>query len=273
MSKLLPVVGAAMPAAKLPEYRDWLIADQRDLEIQNPADLGFLDSDWKSTVKEIRSQLDGHTGRVGVHGPFWGLPIDALDTKVRTAVKERLKESLDFCAELGATHMVVHSPLDFLGTPFAPLARSSGIDLLGAIHATLEDAVAYATSIKCMLVIETIYDLDPLTWMELVKSFGSQYVRASIDVGHVFINQKFGAPPPDYWVRHADALLGHMHLQDTDGYDDRHWVPGEGNINFKAIFDALAKLEHNPRLIIEVVDRGGSVLKAAKWFSEQNLAR
>ncbi len=273
MNKPLPVVGAAMPSSKLPEYREWLLAGQRDLEIQDPAELGFLDTDWQPIVKHIRSQLDGHTGRVGVHGPFWGLPIAAMDSKIRIAVKERLKQSLDFCAELGATHMVVHSPLDFLGTPYLPLSRYGGLDLLGIIHSTLEEAVAYATSIKCALVIETIYDRDPLPWIEMIKSFDSQYVCASVDVGHVFINQKLGAPPPDYWVRHADMWLGHVHLQDSDGYADRHWVPGDGDINFKAIFDALSTLEHNPRLIIEVVDKGGSILKAAKWFEEQDLAR
>ena len=269
----LPVVGAAMPSTKLPEYRDWLLEGQRDLEIQDPAWPDFLDSDWQPIVNEIRSQLDGHTGRVGVHGPFWGLPIAAIDRNVRTAVKERLKQSLDFCAAIGATHMVVHSPFDFLGTPYAPLTRyGGGFDLLEVIHATLDDAAAYAESIQCALVIETIYDRDPLVWSELVKSFESDYVRASIDVGHVFINQQLGAPPPDYWIRHAGSSLGHVHLQDSDGYADRHWVLGDGMINFKAIFEALSTLDQNPRLIIEVIDKGSSILKAAQWLTEQGLA-
>ena len=272
MTKTMPTLGAAMPSGKLADYQDWLISGQRDLEIQDPAMLGFLDSDWQPVVKEIRSQLDGHTGRVGVHGPFWGLPIAAMDSKIRIAVKERLKQSLDFCAELGATHMVVHSPLDFLGTPYQPLSRYGGFDLLEVIHATLDEAVDYAKSIQCALVIETIYDRDPLAWMGMIKSFDSQYVRASVDVGHVFINHQLGAPPPDYWIQEADMWLGHVHLQDTDGYADRHWVPGDGDINFKAIFDALSTLDQNPRLIIEVVDKGGSIIKAAQWFEQQGLA-
>lgn len=267
-----PILGAAMPSAKLPEYRDWLLDKQRDLEIQDPAMPDFLDSDWLPIVKSIRSQLNGHNGRVGVHGPFWGLPIAAIDSKVRAAVKERLKQSLDFCAELGASHMVVHSPFDFLGTPFAPLSRNNGFDLLEIIHATLDEAVTYAASIQCALVIETIYDRDPRVWMELVKSFDSQYVRASVDVGHVFINHQLGAPAPDYWIREADSWLGHVHLQDSDGFADRHWIPGDGNINFKAIFEVLGTLEQNPRLIIEVVDKGSSITKAAQWLEEQGLA-
>ena len=273
MTNTLPVLGAAMPSSKLADYRDWLLENQRDLEIQDAAEPSFLDSDWQPVVKAIRAQLEGHTGRVGIHGPFWGIPIAAIDRKVREAVKERLKQALDFCAELGATHMVVHSPLDFLGTPYAPLARYGTINLLDVIHATLDEAAAYAASIQCALVIETIYDRDPAAWIDMVKSFDSEYVRASVDVGHVFINHKLGAPPPDYWIRTAGAWLGHVHLQDSDGYADRHWVPGDGDINFKAIFEALGTLDQNPRLMIEVVDKGGSILKAAQWLEQQGIAR
>lgn len=271
MTPSLPLVGAAMPSLKLPEYRDWLLTHQRDLEIQDPAWPNFFDGDWRAVVATIKTQLDGYTGRMGVHGPFWGIPLAAIDHKVRAATQDRLKQSLDFCAEIGATHMVIHSPLDFLGTPFAPFIPNEAFSLLQVIHDTLGDAVAQAERIGCALVIETIYDRDPALWMELVKSFNSDCVRPSVDVGHVFINHKLGAPPPDYWIRAAGNHLGHVHLQDSDGFADRHWLPGDGDINFKAIFEALGKTEAQPRLIIEVIDNGGGILKAANWLSEQGL--
>ena len=43
------------------------------------------------------------------------------------------------------------------------------------------------------------------------------------------------------------------------------------DINFKAIFDAFGTLELNPRLIIEVVDKRGSNIKAAQWLEQQGL--
>ena len=45
-----------------------------------------------------------------------------------------------------------------------------------------------------------------------------------------------------------------MHLQDADGYADRHWVLGEGDTNFHAIFKALGELEVKPHLIVEIND-------------------
>ncbi len=43
----LPVLGAALPVASLDEYRDWILADQRDIEIQDACLEGTLDLDWK----------------------------------------------------------------------------------------------------------------------------------------------------------------------------------------------------------------------------------
>jgi len=50
----------------------------------------------------------------------------------------------------------------------------------------------------------------------------------------------------------ASGFLGHVHLQDVDGYADRHWHPGDGRIAWRPVFEALAVLEESPRLMLEV---------------------
>lgn len=273
MNSTLPVVGAAMPSEHLAKYVDWLKESQRDLEIQDPAKPNTLDTDWRTTVKTIRSMLDGYTGRLGVHGPFFGFPLFAPDRKVREALASRLDEALDYCAELGATHMVLHSPIENLGTPFDTFASGGWVDPLATIHALLDPAVERAASIGCTLVIETIFDTDPALWMRLVQSFDSPYLRASVDVGHVFVSHKLlGAPPPDYWLRHAGALLGHVHLQDNDGYADRHWRLGTGSIHLHATFDAIRRSGAQPRLILEMWNHT-DILPSAAWLAAQGLAR
>ncbi|MGV2435447.1 MAG UNVERIFIED_CONTAM: sugar phosphate isomerase/epimerase [Anaerolineae bacterium] len=116
----LPFLGAALPSNFLAQYADWLKENQRDLEIQDPIMPEVLDGDWRSLVKNIKSILDGYTGRMGVHGPFLSLTLIGYDPKIRQVVVDRLLQSLEICGELGATHMVVHSPIEFFGTPFLP---------------------------------------------------------------------------------------------------------------------------------------------------------
>lgn len=250
-------LGAALPVNQLEAHRDWLIEQQRDLEIQDPFRPEVLDGDWRAVARQVRRILDGHTGRLGIHGPFDGLQIMSFDPKVQQVACERIMQGLDFAEEIGATHMVVHSPWLTLGHPFIPQSPYyTRHDAIARVHQTIGSAVKRAEQIKCALVIENIFDLHPGPWIELIQSFGSAYVRASIDVGHAYVMHRVGGAPPDAFVREAGPLLEHLHLQDTDGLSDRHWCPGDGDVNWFALFDALRALEQQPRLILELHDYG-----------------
>ena len=48
--KTLPLVGAAISVKELPAYADWLLEDQRDLEIPDAAFTPMFDGDWSHTA-------------------------------------------------------------------------------------------------------------------------------------------------------------------------------------------------------------------------------
>ena len=271
--RTLPILGAALPIAALPDYRAWLLEGGRDLEIQDPFNPDVLDGDWAPLVRQARELLDGHAGRIGVHGPFDGLTLLSRDAKVRALATSRLQQGLELAGELGATHMVVHSPFIFFGGPFLP--HSGGFDQerqIELIHRVVEPVLPTARDAGCALVVEGIQDKHTAPWLALIRSFGSDYVRASVDVGHAYITHTLGGPPPDGWVREAGPLLEHLHLQDTDGQVDRHWAPGDGSVNWHALFEALASLPHRPRLILEVKQKH-DVRRGAEWLIGRGLAR
>ncbi|MGB7339176.1 MAG: sugar phosphate isomerase/epimerase family protein [Phototrophicaceae bacterium] len=269
----LPTIGAAMPSAWLDTYQVWLIEGQRDLEIQDFSRPDILDdSNLSNHLADIKSKLDGYVGRMGIHAPFWNLDLAAYDLKIRAVVQDRFKQSLDVAAEIGATHMVIHSPLSFLGAPnslIKPMIANK--PLFEMVHETLEPVLTRAEQIDCTLVIENIFDKNPIMLTDLVKSFNSSFVRQSLDVGHAYINHCEGAVPPDYYVRVAGALLSHVHLQDTDGYTDRHWAIGEGKVDWVELFRALGEVDNEPRLILELKDCA-AIPSATKWLQEQSLA-
>ncbi|HRW08596.1 MAG TPA: TIM barrel protein, partial [Caldilineaceae bacterium] len=132
--------------------------------------------------------------------------------------------------------------------------------------------VAQAKEANVTLVIENIHDKNSGPLLALIRSFETEFVRSSIDIGHAYIKQLDGGPTPDQWVRESGPLLAHLHLQDTDGHIDRHWHPGVGAINWFALFEALATLEQKPRLLLEIRPKE-AVQVAAKWFEERGLAR
>jgi len=273
MGDNLPIVGAAMEVSHLERHHNWLLESQRDLEIQDFCDPAVIEGDWRPRVEEARRWLSGHTGRLGIHGAFWNLPLDAYDPLIRDVVRRRLWQGLDVCEALGATQMVVHSP--FTTWSFNNLDRHPGERdwLFELCHLSMDDAVRRAEGIGVTLVIENIEDKDPLARVGLAKSFNSPAVAVSIDTGHAhYAHGSTGAPPVDYYVVAAGSMLQHIHLQDADGYADRHWLPGEGTIRWGAVFDAVRQLGSNPRLILELRDPG-RVQDAAGWLAARGLVR
>jgi sugar phosphate isomerase/epimerase len=248
-----PILGAALNLASLDTYRGWIVERQRDLELQDFFTAEVLDGDWKPLAARIRSTLDGYKGRLGIHGPFWGFKIDSQDPEIRAVVRRRLEQGLDVCAAVGATQMVIHSPYttwDYNNLDNHANGRTAVIE---RVHATLRDVVKRAESMGCELVIENIEDKDPRDRLELARSFASPAVKLSIDTGHAhYAHVTTGAPPVDYYVTSAGAQLAHVHLQDADGYADRHWAPGEGTIRWASVFRALGALTVKPRLILEL---------------------
>ena len=251
-----PIVGAAMNSPSIAAYRGWIIEQQRDLEIQDFMDAHTLDGDWRSIADNIKRQLDGYHGRLGIHGPFWGFTIDSQDPLVRAVVTRRLLQALEACETIGATQMVIHSPFttwDYNNLDLNPRSREA---LIERVHATLKDVVKRAEDIGCELVIENIEDKDPMARVQLAKSFNSKAVRVSLDTGHAhYAHVSTGAPPVDYYVDAAGNMLTHVHIHDNDGYADRHWLPGEGTVRWQAVFRALGALSVQPRLVIEVKDK------------------
>lgn len=121
-------------------------------------DFGYS-TDENEAKKIVDLALDGYTGRMGVHGPFLGLTIMSKDPKMQALVIERFQQSLDLSAALGATHMVVHSPFTFFGSPFHPHSAGHGLtEQIAETRNTFDPIVATAKKIGCTLVLENIYD-------------------------------------------------------------------------------------------------------------------
>ncbi|MBV6657599.1 MAG: sugar phosphate isomerase/epimerase [Devosiaceae bacterium] len=257
-------IGAALTLASLPAHRDWLFEADRDLEMQDFVSSKLLLGDWRSHANAVKDALDGFGGRLGIHGPFWHLPLDCDDPEFQPLITKRYLTGIDICAILGARQMVIHSPYTtwnhFNRFNYAPVdpSKTAADEKIEKVHGVLGDVVKRAEEEGVTLVIENIEDVDPRDRRHLVDSFDSANVRLSIDTGHAhYAHGSTGAPPVDYFVADAGAQLGHVHLQDADGNADRHWAPGQGNILWPAVFGALARLprmgtDQAPHLVLEL---------------------
>jgi sugar phosphate isomerase/epimerase len=273
MTPELPVIGAALAVDELPAFRDWLFEKHRDLELQTFHDPAVITGDWQPHAEAARRLLDGFGGRLGIHGPFWGFTIHSKDPDVRRIVERRMMTGLDICAAVGATQMVIHSPYstwDYNNLDNNPGARETVMQLC---HDTLRNVVARAADQGVTLVLENIEDIDPEDRRRLVESFASPAMRLSIDTGHAAnAHGSTGAPPVDYFVTSAGDLLDHVHLQDADGFADRHWTIGEGAVLWPSVFRALGRLTVKPRLILELRDKAG-IRESMEYLTARGLGQ
>ncbi|MFN5997533.1 MAG: sugar phosphate isomerase/epimerase family protein [Paracoccaceae bacterium] len=268
----LPLLGAALDRASLPNHIDWLREAPRDLELQHFVDAEVLDGDWSGLAAEVNGLLDGHQGRRGIHGPFWGFTISSYDPEVRRVVARRMDQALDVCAAVSGTHVVIHSPFTTWGYNHRGLYPTDTDRVLSATRDTLGAALKRAEDMGVTFVLENIEDVEPSDRAMLCEALGWQALELSVDTGHAhYAHVSTGAPPVDFYIRAAGSRLGHVHLQDADGFADRHWQIGHGTILWQSVFSAIAQAGANPRLILELRDKAG-VLPSAHYLKSLGIA-
>ena len=250
----LPVVGAQLTVLDLDRHRDWLFEKNRDLELPEFA-LADILRNPDTFIDMAKSKLDGWHGRLGIHGPFSGFELHTGDKDIQAIVQTRLDQALDVCEKLGAVQMVIHSPFDPWDRDNMD-GRAKGRETrAAAIVKTLKPALKRAENQGVTMVLENIKDCEPHDRMMVVEAADSPALRLSVDTGHAhWAHTIQGAPPADRFISLAGNKLGHVHLQDTDGYADRHWHLGAGNIPWHGVMEAIAGTKANPHLIVEIND-------------------
>ncbi len=251
-------IGAALKIDAVAAHRDWLFGDERDLEIQDFTFAEVYREGWQATVDRAKAAIDGFEGRLGVHGPFIGLDIACADPDTAEVIGKRYTEAVEAAAALGATQMVIHSPFNnwheynrfnFIQPGFSSVVEKVAADVTNVMGPALKLGEEHGVQ----MVLENIQDITPQIRREMVEIIDSPALALSIDTGHAQIAQRASdAPPVDVYVRDAGNMLKHVHLQDTDGYADRHWAPGEGHIEWIEVFRALSTLESAPHLVLEL---------------------
>ena len=265
-------IGACLKTSEIATHRDWLFDDARDIELQDFMSHAALGVELEDRIAAAKSALKGHTGRVGIHGPYEGVDVDNKDAELRPIITARFLKALEAADRIGARQMVMHSPFtawyqnnvfSFPGYVEKKLARIH--DVLGAVVKSAEDK-------GITLVIENIQDVRPETRRAMVDSFGSNAIALSIDTGHAQLARRMSnAPPVADFVMDAGDQLAHVHLQDVDGHADRHWAPGEGEIEWTAVFRALCECQSAPHLVLELRDTA-AIPKGFAYLNRLGLA-
>lgn len=80
---------------------------------------------------------------------------------------------------------------------------------------------------------------DPTEFKRQFERLNTRNKTVCVDTGHIHEAESFWVPPPEEMIKILGSDISILHLHDNSGHWDDHLLPGMGNINWRAVFDAL----------------------------------
>ncbi len=220
-----------------------------------------LDDDLSAADR--RRALNRHGVRVRtVHAEIGRVDLAALDEDARRAHVAAVAACLEPMAELGGFAAIVHP------TGSSSLGEFVEADLqrrTAAFRRSLDALCAQADRLGVRIACENLqhkHEPRPLCRMEELRAVVDHYpptVGICLDTGHAHNN---GLDPADE-ARIAGERLIALHFQDTDALEDRHWIPGQGTIDWRRVLAALVEIDFRGARTFELAARGATPAQVA----------
>ena len=188
----------------------------------------------------------GHRGFLrSLHAPYTpDRDLSNLDeARRRTAVANNLA-ALELTADLQIGIVVLHGSED-------PIAEGTRPQRIASSLNSLQQLQEEARNLSVQLAVETM----PPEWIpasldevaEFADALDPAVVGFCFDVNHSNLN----ADPAAYIDRFGSRIIA-VHISDNDGVKQRHWIPGEGIVDWAAFAAALRRNDVQVPLMYEV---------------------
>jgi sugar phosphate isomerase/epimerase len=201
---------------------------------------------------ELASALDFHNARElaneygvelwSLHLPF--LPFNVIDPSNPTIADytvEYFCSLIDKAVEIGIKVFVVHPSGE-------PIAESDRATRLACAKKSLATLAEYATAKGAVIAVEdlprTCLGRDSSDILELISAHPD--LRVCFDTNHLL-----GEKIADFIANVGDKIIT-THVSDYDEKNERHWLSGEGVIDWKALKDALIAIGYDGPWLYEL---------------------
>jgi len=183
-----------------------------------------------------------------VHAPFVDINIASLNPILRRVMLKRLEKSITYARQLKCRQCVFHSGWKTAVSDFYP-----NLDWqinLRSIRTLLTIARKYNVEISVEntpepfpFLLKTMQDFA-LFYSELGSDIG-----LTLDVAHAHTtNQAI-----EFIEKFSDKIV-HIHASDNEGKYDSHRGIGHGNINWKAVAEALKRIKYKGLIMLESIE-------------------
>lgn len=200
------------------------------------------------------------------------VPYKIDDEKYNSDSVEVSKLDLRATAALGAPSCVIHFPNSTrCGKQSPDFMHEASNNFFSQIVPSAEEygvSIALETFGAARVQGDRIRDFfaSPDEFLKQYERLDTKYKTICVDTGHTHEAESFWVPSPEEIIRIFGKRISILHLHDNSGHWDDHLIPGMGNINWPAVFDALDEVGYTGTYNFELALRFGSMLDEALPF-------
>lgn len=234
----------------------------------------MLGDDYRERAQELRRYAD----KIGIscnqaHGPY-GFTEDQ-EMSLDNSNFRRVVRAIEVADILGAKNIVIHTIMN---------NRARFPEFEECNRAYYHALLRHTENLSICISVENLFYIDeteqkyyptytsPEHHCAFTRSIGSERINACVDVGHVAFG---GDDVPDYISRMDADLLGCLHIHDNeqDGVNDRHWIPYAGVIDWDGFCRELGQKGYEGDFTFEIItfldQQPTGLLGAALQFAEK----
>ena len=227
--------------------------DAVDFSFYDYKDPWFMKNDYLTRAEQLKEALaEQGLCCAQAHAPFemmWGEAFDPENPHYLQVLR-----SMEVASILGAKCIVVHALDRSVETP-----EEETVDMNYRYYKSLQP---WCERFGIQIAVENLFLYDtkrrsvaglfctPESLCGILRKLDSKWFTACVDVGHASV---CGWEPEEFIRRMDPALLGALHIQDTDYLDDRHTMPYLGDLHWEAIMAALREKGFKDGINLEII--------------------
>lgn len=231
--------------------------DSQDLSLEHIMNVGFQCIELVLSGTEMNLNAEGLGRRFdgimrsahdlglnvwSVHLPFGDIwDISTLDNTKRQKILNVHYDWLDWVGRWNVSHVIIHPS-------FEPIDSALRGEHLETCQKSLNKLADYADKLGIQVCVEclprTCLGNQSLEIEKLISDHGT--LGVCCDVNHLLHEQ------PEAFIAQIGTRIRTVHMSDYDGVDEKHWLPGQGIINWSTVLQALVQADYQGPFMFEV---------------------
>ncbi len=220
-------------------FRQYAEAGITDMEVS----VGYLD--LQMDLPSVKRWADAYGIRLWTYhlpfAPFEEIDISALDASLRNTSLEHLTAHIRLAAEIGIKNYVIHPS----GEPYVPEEREERLCRAAeCLHILADRAAEYGGRILVEDLPRTCLGRDSGEILRLIKA--DDRLMVCFDTNHLLTED------PAAFVQAVGDRIVSLHVSDYDFLNERHWMPGEGKVDWSTLVASLCAVGYDGPWLYEI---------------------